>query len=80
MSDPAKKTDKSNIEVPPELQSTVHITAIDKIYNWGRRNSVWPMMFGLACCAIEMIARLPAGTISLALAWRLCAPAPARPT
>jgi NADH-quinone oxidoreductase subunit B len=56
MSDPAKKTDKSNIEVPPELQSTVHITAIDKIYNWGRRNSVWPMMFGLACCAIEMIA------------------------
>lgn len=56
MSDPAKKTDKSKIEVPPELQSTVHITAIDKIYNWGRRNSVWPMMFGLACCAIEMIA------------------------
>ena len=56
MSDPATKTDKSNIEVPPELQSTVHITAIDKIYNWGRRNSVWPMMFGLACCAIEMIA------------------------
>lgn len=42
-------------EVPPELQGQVSITSIDKIYNWGRRNSVWPMMFGLACCAIEMI-------------------------
>jgi NADH-quinone oxidoreductase subunit B len=41
--------------VPPELQSNIFITSLDKIYNWSRRNSVWPMMFGLACCAIEMI-------------------------
>jgi NADH-quinone oxidoreductase subunit B len=41
--------------VPEELRGQVAITPIDKIYNWGRRSSVWPMMFGLACCAIEMI-------------------------
>ncbi len=42
-------------EIPPDLQGAVAITTIDRIYNWSRRNSLWPMMFGLACCAIEMI-------------------------
>jgi NADH-quinone oxidoreductase subunit B len=42
-------------DIPPELQNQVAITTLDKIYNWGRRSSVWPLMFGLACCAIEMI-------------------------
>ena len=42
-------------DVPAEMQSHVTITRLDKIYNWSRRNSLWPMMFGLACCAIEMI-------------------------
>ena len=46
---------KSGIDVSPELQGRVAITSIDRIYNWSRRNSIWPMMFGLACCAIEMI-------------------------
>jgi len=45
----------SDIPVPPEMQSNIFITSLDKIYNWSRRNSCWPMMFGLACCAIEMI-------------------------
>jgi NADH-quinone oxidoreductase subunit B len=51
-------TDELNnpeVPVPDELRGQVSITSLDKIYNWGRRNSVWPMMFGLACCAIEMI-------------------------
>ena len=42
-------------EIPPEMQGQVAITTLDKIYNWGRRSSVWPMMMGIACCAIEMI-------------------------
>src|ERR1700746_893374 len=34
----------------------VFVTTIEELYNWGRRSSVWPMQFWLACCAIEMIA------------------------
>jgi len=37
------------------MQSQVSVTTIDRINNWARMNSLWPMMFGLACCAIEMI-------------------------
>src|SRR5829696_2033685 len=32
------------------------LTKMEDLYNWGRSNSVWPLQFGLACCAIEMIA------------------------
>lgn len=32
------------------------ITSIDRLVNWGRSSSIWPMTFGLACCAIEMMA------------------------
>src|SRR5215207_4265281 len=42
--------------IPADLQSNVAITSLSKLYNWGRRSSMWPMLFGLACCAIEMIA------------------------
>jgi NADH-quinone oxidoreductase subunit B len=42
-------------EIPPEMQGQVAITTLDRLYNWGRASSVWPLMFGLACCAIEMI-------------------------
>jgi NADH-quinone oxidoreductase subunit B len=34
----------------------VFTTTLGEVYNWGRKNSVWPLQFGLACCAIEMIA------------------------
>lgn len=47
---------KPEYKVPEEMQSQVALTTLDRIYNWSRLNSVWPMMFGLACCAIEMIA------------------------
>lgn len=50
-----KQKDTTRYDVPPELEGQVSITTLDKLYNWGRRSSIWPMMFGLACCAIEMI-------------------------
>ena len=34
----------------------VFVTSLQELVNWGRSNSVWPLQFGLACCAIEMIA------------------------
>lgn len=52
---------QNTAEIDKELQKdmakqNVFVTSLDFIYNWGRRSSIWPMQFGLACCAIEMIA------------------------
>jgi NADH-quinone oxidoreductase subunit B len=33
-------------------------TTYDTVFNWARRSSLWPMQFGLACCAIEMMSTL----------------------
>jgi NADH-quinone oxidoreductase subunit B len=34
----------------------VALTTVDKLLNWGRSNSAWALTYGLACCAIEMMA------------------------
>ena len=44
------------IEVPDDLKRNLAITSVDALINWGRKSSVWPLSFGLACCAFEMMA------------------------
>lgn len=51
-----QELNQSEFPVPAELENNIAITSLSQLYNWGRRNSMWPMLFGLACCAIEMIA------------------------
>jgi len=36
--------------------SNIVITSVDSIVNWARSNSLWPLVFGTSCCAIEMMA------------------------
>src|SRR6266567_305925 len=44
--------------IPPEGRygQNILITSVDKFLSWARLSSLWPMTFGLACCAIEMMA------------------------
>jgi NADH-quinone oxidoreductase subunit B len=44
------------VEVPDDLKRNLAVTSIDALLNWGRKSSVFPLSFGLACCAFEMIA------------------------
>jgi NADH-quinone oxidoreductase subunit B len=39
-----------------QFDSNVLTTSVDYVFNWARKSSIWPLTFGLACCAIEMIA------------------------
>jgi NADH-quinone oxidoreductase subunit B len=40
----------------PELEIPVLTTQVEKVVQWARRSAIWPVTFGLACCAIEMMA------------------------
>ncbi len=39
-----------------QFEANVITTNLDAVVNWARKSALWPMTFGLACCAIEMIA------------------------
>jgi NADH-quinone oxidoreductase subunit B len=47
------------LESPDLLRDAVVVTRLDEVVNWGRKNSLWPLPFGTACCAIEFM-----GTVS----------------
>jgi NADH-quinone oxidoreductase subunit B len=53
---PAGLFDHIDSEVAPGANEGILLTTVDSLINWGRKNSIWPMTFGLACCAIEMMA------------------------
>ena len=44
------------LEVPDDLGRNIAVTSVDALVNWGRKSAVWPLSFGLACCAFEMMA------------------------
>ena len=39
-----------------KIEGDVIVTKVDAVLNWFRKNSLWPMPMGLACCAIELMA------------------------
>jgi NADH-quinone oxidoreductase subunit B len=41
--------------IEEQLGYNILTTSLEKLVDWGRKNSLWPATFGLACCAIEMI-------------------------
>ena len=44
--------------IEDRFSKNIITTTYDLVFNWARRSSLWPMQFGLACCAIEMMATL----------------------
>src|ERR1700743_377724 len=57
----ALRVASGTVEMDTELKNELSrqgilATTLNEIYNWGRKSSIWPLNFGLACCAIEMIA------------------------
>ena len=44
------------IEVSDDIQRNLLVTSVDALLNWGRKSALWPVAFGLACCAFEMMA------------------------
>ncbi len=45
----------ADAELEKHVEERVLMTTTEKAFNWGRSRAIWPMGFGLACCAMEMI-------------------------
>jgi NADH-quinone oxidoreductase subunit B len=53
---PASEVLEERLKVPTELKGHVMVTSFESLKAWVRSRSLWPLSFGLACCAIEMMA------------------------
>jgi NADH-quinone oxidoreductase subunit B len=51
----ARIDDYASVNAAAAASEGLVMTTLDKAVNWARKNSIWPMSFGLACCAIEMM-------------------------
>lgn len=48
------RVDNASVDHAAAAEDVI-LTRLDQAVNWARKNSIWPMSFGLACCAIEMM-------------------------
>jgi len=53
--DPVERAHVREVTFGNTVPEGIVMTQLDKVVNWVRKNSLWPMTFGLACCAIEMM-------------------------
>jgi len=58
LSQPASLFARIDDEADSLIKESVITTTLDNALNWARKNSIWPMSFGLACCAIEMMSMM----------------------
>ena len=49
-------SDSAESSIEESVRQNLMVTSLEGIVNWARRSSLWPVAFGLACCAIEMMA------------------------
>ncbi len=53
---PADQVFEQRVAIPEELKGHVMVAPLQSLFNWARKSSLWPVTFGLACCAIEYMA------------------------